>query len=105
VALVPDFDGSGRGALVVGSPFGDWNGFRQGGGALLFGLTSSDGSYVLDGDPELIVGGESEAVDGRLGEWLQVGVARDKTWLLMGGSRADGLGRDQGAAYLVPLLE
>lgn len=99
VAVVPGVGPDGAAGLLVGAPLSDRSGTSRSGGADLFVMR--DGA--IDPWPIATLAGESEAVEGRLGEVLDSATINGKPVAVMGGTFASLLGVDRGAALVCPL--
>jgi hypothetical protein len=103
VALVPGYEPDGRGAMAVGGPLGAVNGFARTGGVRVFRYNDDMAMGPIGLEPTAVaaVGGESDPVDGRIGEALSAGILGGAPVLVTGGTRADANSLDRGAAYVV----
>ena len=104
VALVADLQVDGRAGLLVGEPAGQAAGTEQSGGAWLYEFIIDDpANYGLVADPIASFGGENFRYNSYLGGQLGGCSIDGQPYGVIGGTRADGLSTDAGAAYVVPL--
>jgi len=103
VALVPSLSSDGRAGLLVGSPLGRASGTDLTGGARVYEFLIDPVNYGLNQIPVASFGGETWAIDSRLGEVVSAGTLGGSPYAVVGGYRADGRAVDSGAAYVLPI--
>jgi hypothetical protein len=104
VALVPALSSDGRAGLMVGAPLSNTSGTELAGGATIYEFIISDPvNYGLNPVPVASFGGETWAIDSRLGEQVCATAQNGAPYAVVGGYRADGLSVDNGAAYVLPI--
>jgi hypothetical protein len=104
VALVPALSSDGRAGLMVGAPLSKTSGTELAGGATIYEFITADPvNYGLNPVPVASFGGETWAIDSRLGEQVCATAQNGAPYAVVGGYRADGLSIDNGAAYVLPL--
>lgn len=103
VALVPPYGSEGLGGLLMGSPRGAVSGTGQAGGARLHHFEPSGDPVGLSDVPAFTMGGETDNLNGEIGEWVRSGTVNGKVYVLVGGYQGHGVGVDTGSAYVVEL--
>lgn len=103
ITLVPGVGPQGRALIGVGSPQADRAGVPGAGGAFFYAVTGAGASSKLDPAPVSIFGGEPSLPGSLLGEELHaISLGAGKAMCVIGGTRSDAVGVDQGAAFVMP---
>ena len=105
MALIPPLASSGLPGVLAGAPLSHPRGALRAGGARLHVYDPSAEAPGLQSAAYLALGGETDATESYLGNWLTTGVVGDTLYAVVGGYRGSSLGIETGSVYVVPLGE